>query len=69
MSGPDVDEGPLLCSKDVAGMLKKSRATVQRMVLAGELPYTHKLPGIRGAYLFSRPVIEMYLRTQTGETS
>lgn len=60
--------GDLLGVDEVARMLGKSRPTVLRLTRAGDLPHAYKSPGIRGPYLFSRPVVEMYLRTKKGDT-
>lgn len=45
-------DADLLTSTQVGLLLNKSARTVQRMVEAGTLRATHKLPGPNGAYLF-----------------
>lgn len=49
----------LLTSPEVAEALGTTIRTVQRMAKRGRLPVAQKLPGEKGAYLFSREVIEM----------
>lgn len=54
--------GSLLTSAETARMLGKSPRTINRLAASGQLPYEQKLPGLRGSYLFSRAVVDMYLR-------
>lgn len=49
----------LLTSPEVAEVLGTTIRTVQRMAKHGRLPVAQKLPGEKGAYLFSREVVEM----------
>lgn len=49
----------LLTSPEVAAELGITLRTVQRMAKRGRLPVAQKLPGQRGAYLFSREVVEL----------
>lgn len=64
MTGTD-----LVGADEVAVMIGKHRATVVRLAHSGELPYAHKMPGKRGAFLFSRAVIDMYLRSIRGDAA
>lgn len=41
-----------LTSADVCGELHIDRSTLSRWVQSGRIVAAHKLPGIRGAYLF-----------------
>jgi len=42
----------LLTTTQAGAVLGKSARTIQRMADAGLLPVAHKLPGVKGAYLF-----------------
>lgn len=53
----------LVTSPEAGRMLGKSARTIQRMADSGDLPYTQKLPGPNGAYLFRRSDIEALLAT------
>lgn len=55
MSSTDV-----MTSPQVAQFLKKGARTIQRMATDGTLPYSAKLPGKNGAFLFSRKQIEAW---------
>lgn len=48
----------LLTTADVADIVGKSIPTVNRWASEGRLPFAHKLPGQRGAYLFRRTDVE-----------
>jgi excisionase family DNA binding protein len=48
----------LITSPQVAALLGKSIRTIHRLVDAGELTPTMKLPGPNGAYLFRRADVE-----------
>lgn len=52
-----------MATTEVAAVLGRSVRTVQRMAKRGELPYEEKLPGLTAGYLFSRSVVELYLRS------
>lgn len=49
----------LMTSTQVAAKLGCSLSTIQRMAAAGILPVVQKLPGPKGAFLFSRQVVEL----------
>ena len=48
----------LLASAAVCEELHIARSTLSRWVAAGRISPAAKLPGIRGAFLFTRPEIE-----------
>jgi excisionase family DNA binding protein len=48
----------LIGTADAAEILGVSSRTVKRLARAGELPYTIKMPGDTGAYLFLRRDVE-----------
>jgi len=48
------NEIDLIDTKEASELLGKSTKTVARRVLAGELNYVKKFPGVRGAYVFDR---------------
>lgn len=50
----------LLSTAEVAVLLGKSRATVKRMALSGNLKPALKLPGDTGAYLFDPKDVEAF---------
>ena len=47
-----------IATRDVARLLKRSTATINRAAQSGRLPVLAKAPGPRGAYLFDRAAIE-----------
>lgn len=49
----------LLSAEEAAQELGKSKRTITRKALRGEIPIAGKLPGKTGAYLFARDVIEV----------
>lgn len=51
----------LVSSSDAAAVLGVSIPTVNRWARSGKLQPAHKVPGIRGAYLFHRRVVEAKL--------
>jgi len=53
---PNVDD--LLTTAQVAKMLEKSIPTINRYATSGELASAVKLPGLRGAYLFTPEAVE-----------
>lgn len=55
---PNVDD--LLTTAQVAKILNRAIPTVNKYATTGELPHAHKLPGLRGAYLFRREDVEAY---------
>lgn len=54
----------LLTTTETARKLGKSARTVARLAESGELPHVHKLPGIRGAYLFDPAIVDLFARQQ-----
>jgi excisionase family DNA binding protein len=48
----------LIGTADAAEILGVSSRTVKRLARAGELPYTIKMPGDTGAYMFLRRDVE-----------
>lgn len=52
---PNVDPIP---TAEAARILDLDTSTVLKMTKAGAIPYTYKIPGRTGAYLFDRRVIE-----------
>lgn len=55
---PNVDD--LLTTAQVAKILGKSIPTVNRYATSGELVSARKLPGLRGAYLFTPQAVEAF---------
>lgn len=53
---PNVDS--LMTTAEVADAFGRDRSVILKRVRAGELTPTHKLDGLRGAYLFDRSAIE-----------
>jgi excisionase family DNA binding protein len=53
----DYSGGPLIGSAEAADVLGVSKATLVRWVAKGRVVPLQQLPGLRGAYLFSRPQI------------
>lgn len=49
----------LMTSTQAAAALGVSLKTIQRLAHAGTLPVVQKLPGPKGAFLFSRTVVEL----------
>lgn len=58
MQGADAGQSEQLSTSEAADVLGKSVRSTIRLVEAGVLVPTKKLPGIRGAYLFDRADIE-----------
>jgi excisionase family DNA binding protein len=54
----------LLTTAQVAERLGLSVPTVNRYALAGRLPVAQKLPGFRGAYLFTLEAVEAFQAAQ-----
>jgi excisionase family DNA binding protein len=54
------DERTLISTEEVAKLLGVDETTVQRRARAGHIP-AHKMPGLRGAYIFERAVIEQLI--------
>ena len=52
----------LIGSREAAEILRMSPMTFNRRVRAGAIPVVQKMPGLRGAYVFSRPTIESIAR-------
>lgn len=50
----------LITSSEVAQLLQVSVPTINRWAGSGRLPVAHKLPGIRGAYLFRREDVQRF---------
>lgn len=57
----------LISSPEVAKRLGCSLATVARLARSGKLPFAHKVPGKRGAYLFDPDVIDQFARERLDE--
>lgn len=57
---PDLPE--ILTAPEVAQQTGVAISTICRHARAGRLPYLRKLPGLRGAYLFSRDVLDTLSR-------
>ena len=49
----------LIGAAEAAQLLGISRSTLTRRVNTGRIPIVRQLPGVSGAYLFSRQVIEL----------
>lgn len=49
---------PLLSSAEVCDRLQIERSTLSRWVNAGRIEPAQKLPGIRGAYLFTEQSVD-----------
>ena len=58
MSKPDTD---LLSTQDVAALTGESYRKTIRQVEAGKLNAAHKLPGLRGAFLFTQADVDSYI--------
>jgi hypothetical protein len=58
MSKPDTD---LLSTKDVAALTGESYRQTIRRIEAGALTPAHKLPGLRGAFLFTKAAVDAYI--------
>lgn len=54
--------GLLLTTAEAGKLLGRSPRTVARLAASGELPYVRKLDGVRGGYLFDRPIVELFAR-------
>lgn len=57
-----MQNGSLLTSPQVGGLLGCSVRTVHRLVADNQLIPAQKLPGPNGAFLFSAAAVEMYRR-------
>lgn len=51
-------EAPLLTSREVCARLGIDRSTLTRWVQAGRITPAQKLPGLRGAYLFTADALD-----------
>lgn len=54
----NTDTVPLMTSKEVCAALGIDRSTLTRWVQDGKVTPAQKLPGLRGAYLFERGVLD-----------
>ena len=54
----------LISAKEAASLLNEDPRTVQRKAKAGEYP-AQKLPGLRGAYVFTEADVERILAKRT----
>jgi hypothetical protein len=62
----------IIAAAEAARILEIDRSTLTRQAVAGKVPTATKLPGKRGAYLFSRSVIEQLAadrRVEGGDAS
>jgi hypothetical protein len=57
----------LLSTAEAAAILGKSKSTVIYRARLGELPYVHKNPSSRGAYVFDRAVIEAAAKAELAD--
>jgi hypothetical protein len=48
----------LISAKEAADILHEDPRNIQRKATDGKLPFVTKLPGLRGAYVFDKEVIE-----------
>lgn len=60
---------PLRTSAEAADALGVDRATVTRWVQSGRLEPAMKLPGLRGAYMFTDEAIELARVADSGDPS
>lgn len=63
------DSPRLLSSAEAATILGIHQTTVSGWVASGRLKAAHKLPGLRGAYLFAPSEVERVRATQTAEAA
>lgn len=53
-----------ITAAEAAERLGISRTTLLRYVIAGELPFAYKMPGLRGSYLFDPDVVAVFARSR-----
>lgn len=59
----------LIGSAEVCKALDIDRSTLTRWVASGRLTPAHKLPGLRGAFLFHRSTIDEHLEPTSASSS
>ena len=60
---------PLVGAGEAGEIAGVSVDTVKRAARTGELPYSHKLPGATGAYLFTIKAVEKWAATRQQVTA